>query len=59
MSTNFKANPVVAKNFTRPGESLEYTGTRNVVGLLPAIFRTNVNTQFLKYLWKCLGLTCR
>lgn len=47
MSTNFKANPVVAKNFTRPGESLEYTGTRNVVGLLPAIFRTNVNTQFL------------
>ena len=47
MSPNFKANPVVAKNFTRPGESSEYTGTRNVVGLLPSIFRTNVNTQFL------------
>jgi hypothetical protein len=47
MSTNFKANPVVAKNFTRPGESSEYVGTRNVVGLLPSIFRTNVNTQFL------------
>lgn len=47
MSTNFKANPVIAKNFTRPGESSEHTGTRNVVSLLPAIFRTNVNTQFL------------
>lgn len=47
MSTNFKANPVIAKNFTRPGESSEYVGTRNVVGLLPSIFRTNVNTQFL------------
>ena len=47
MSTNFKANPIVAPNITRPGESSEYIGTRNVTSLLPAIFKTSVNTQFL------------
>ena len=47
MSTNFRANPTVAPNLTRPGESTEYVGTRNVSGLLPSIFKTAVNTQFL------------
>jgi hypothetical protein len=47
MSTNFRANPTVAPNITRPGESTEYVGTRNVSGLLPSIFKTTVNTQFL------------
>ena len=32
---------------TRPGESKEYLGTRNVVDFLPQIFQTTVNKSFL------------
>ena len=42
-----KFNPVVAPLNTRPGESLEHVGTRNVQTLLPDIFQTTVNKQFL------------
>ena len=47
MSKNYKANPITAPLITRPGESKEYVGTRNVTGLLPEIFRTDVNKRFL------------
>ena len=32
---------------TRPGESKEHLGTRNIVKFLPEIFQTQVNRQFL------------
>ena len=32
---------------TRPGESKEYVGTRNIVDFLPQIFQTTVNKSFL------------
>jgi len=44
---NYKANPVVAPLITKPGESKEYVGTRNVTNLLPEIFKTQVNKRFL------------
>jgi len=47
MSKNYRANPIDAPLITRPGESTEYVGTRNVTGLLPEIFRTQVNKRFL------------
>ena len=47
MSTNYSANPINAPKITRPGESLEYVGPRNVTTLLPTIFQTTVNKQFL------------
>ena len=47
MSTKYHANPVVAAHSTRPGESLEYVGTRNTTELLPAVFQTTVNKKFL------------
>jgi len=47
MSTQYHANPVVAKKSVRPGESLEYVGTRNTTELLPAIFQTTINKKFL------------
>jgi len=42
-----KFNPTVAPLNTRPGQSLEHVGTRNVQTLLPDIFQTTVNKQFL------------
>jgi hypothetical protein len=47
MSNNFKANPINAPLITRPGESKEYVGTRNVTDLLPEVFKTTVNKSFL------------
>ena len=47
MSKNYHANPINAPLITKPGESSEYVGTRNVTGLLPEIFRTDVNKRFL------------
>ena len=47
MSQKFHANPVTAAHSTRPGESLEYVGTRNTTELLPAIFQTSINKKFL------------
>lgn len=47
MSTNYNAKPINAPNITRPGESLEHVGSRNVTSLLPSIFQTSVNKQFL------------
>ena len=40
-------NPVNAPLITRPGESAEHVGTRNIVNFLPNIFQTTVNKQFL------------
>ena len=40
------AKPVVAPLSTRPGESLEHTGSREVTKLLPSILQTQVNKQF-------------
>jgi len=48
MSNKFFAKPTVAPNITKPGESKEYVGTRNVTGLLPNIFQTTVNKKFLE-----------
>ena len=42
-----QAKPVVAPLVTRPGESLEHTGSREVTKLLPSILQTQVNSQFL------------
>ena len=47
MSTNYNAKPINAPLITKPGESLEHVGTRNVTSLLPTIFQTSVNKQFL------------
>ena len=47
MSQKYHANPVIAAQSTRPGESLEYVGTRNTTELLPAIFQTSINKKFL------------
>lgn len=47
MSTNYSAKPINAPNITRPGESLEHVGSRSVTTLLPTIFQTTVNKQFL------------
>ena len=33
---------------TRPGESKEHLGTRDIVKFLPEIFQTQVNRQFLE-----------
>jgi hypothetical protein len=46
--SNYKANPIVAPAITRPGESAEYVGTRDVTKLLPVIFQTPVNRKFLE-----------
>ena len=40
-------NPINAPLITRPGESAEHVGTRNIVNFLPSIFQTTVNKQFL------------
>ena len=42
-----KSNPIVAPLVTRPGESLEHTGSRETTKLLPSILQTKVNKQFL------------
>ena len=47
MSQKYHANPIIAAHATRPGESLEYVGTRNTTELLPAIFQTSINKKFL------------
>ena len=47
MSTNYNANPINAPKIVKPGESKEYVGTRNITDLLPDIFQTTVNKQFL------------
>ena len=41
-----RSNPVNAPRITRPGESLEYKGSRRVTELLPDILQTTVNKQF-------------
>jgi len=41
-------NPIEAPLITRPGESREHVGTRNITSLLPHIFQTSVNKQFLE-----------
>lgn len=46
MSNDYKANPTNAPLINRPGESAEFTGTRNIKGLLPAILRTHMNNKF-------------
>ena len=46
MSNKYHAKPINAPLITRPGESSEYVGTRNVTGLLPEIFKTDVNKRF-------------
>ena len=48
MSNEFFAKPTLAPAITKPGESKEYVGTRNVTGLLPNIFQTTVNKKFLE-----------
>jgi hypothetical protein len=48
MSDKFYAKPTIAPAISRPGESKEYVGTRNVTGLLPNIFQTTVNKKFLE-----------
>jgi hypothetical protein len=48
MSNNYAANPKLAPAITRPGESKEHLGSRNATGLLPVIFQTSVNKQFLQ-----------
>ena len=42
-----KANPIVAPLITTPGASKKFTGTRDITGLLPNVFQTEVNKQFL------------
>ena len=44
---DYSAKPIVAPLITKPGESSEYVGTRNVTDLLPNIFQTSVNKKFL------------
>ena len=39
--------PIKAPMITRPGESNEHFGTRNISNFLPEIFQTQVNRQFL------------
>ena len=41
------STPINAPKITRPGESSEFTGSRNITEFLPAIFRTDSNKQFL------------
>ncbi len=41
-----QAKPIVKPLSTRPGESLEHTGSREVTKLLPSILQTTVNKQF-------------
>ena len=48
MRNNYKANPIVAPAITRPGESAEHIGTRDVSKLLPTIFQTPINRKFLE-----------
>ena len=40
------SKPINAPKITRPGESAEHLGSRNVTEFLPAIFKTTVNKQF-------------
>jgi len=40
------SKPVNAPKITRPGESAEHLGSRNVTEFLPAIFKTTANKQF-------------
>ncbi len=42
-----KSNPSVAPLITTPGASKKFTGTRDITGLLPNVFQTEVNKQFL------------
>ena len=42
-----KSTPINAPKITRPGESSEFTGSRNITEFLPAIFRTDSNKKFL------------
>ena len=42
-----QSNPIVAPLVTRPGESLENIGSKEVTTLLPSILQTQVNKQFL------------
>ena len=39
--------PIVAPLVTKPGESLENTGSKEITTLLPSILQTQVNKQFL------------
>lgn len=48
MKKNFNANPTLAPTYTKPGESKEYVGTRNITDLLPVVFQTTVNKKFLE-----------
>ena len=41
-----KTNPTIVPKITRPGESLQKTGSRRVSELLPDILQTTVNKQF-------------
>ena len=41
-----QAKPIVTPLSTRPGESIEHTGSREVTKLLPSILQTTVNKQF-------------
>ena len=42
-----QSKPIIAPLVTRPGESLENIGSKEVTTLLPSILQTQVNKQFL------------